>query len=191
MIYKCEKCKDTGVWETGNNDLPCDCPAGKTALFNVAGFPGPVRGADLDRLDRSHYCREHQQYSCVVCANKGGSHPIIEKEALDALQTEIGSWSDATFPNSTPDTMLRHLRKEVEEVGDEIKADEIFPNSKSKTPHEIADCIMLLLHLAHRKGISARDAIREKFEICKKRKWGPPDEHGVIHHVKEPNEDNR
>ncbi|NIT79557.1 MAG: hypothetical protein GWO44_22355 [Thermoplasmata archaeon] len=25
----CDKCGGTGVWETGNNDLPCDCPAGK------------------------------------------------------------------------------------------------------------------------------------------------------------------
>lgn len=188
MTYKCEKCRDTGIWETGNNDLPCECPAGKTALFNVAGFAHPVRGADLDRLDRSHYCLEHHQYSCVVCAagKPSEQHPIIEKEALDALQTEIGSWSDTTFPNSTPRTMFLHLQKELRELEDELGADEIFPNAKTKgTAHEIADCIMLLLHLAHRKGISARDAIREKFEICKKRKWGPPDKDGVVQHVEE------
>lgn len=185
MTYKCPKCKDTGVWETGNNDLPCECPAGKTALFNVAGFAHPVRGADLDRLDRSHYCKEHQQYSCVVCANGASGHPIIEKEALDALQTEIGAWSDKTFPNSTPKTMMKHFWKEVQELDDEVKLDETSPEEKSGTPHEIADCIMLLLHLAHRKGISARDAIREKFEICKKRKWGPPDADGVVQHVEE------
>lgn len=171
---KCLKCNDTGVFETGNNDLPCECPAGKTALFNVAGFANPVRGADLDRLDRSSYCRVHQQYSCLICANGGIGHPIIEKEALDALQVEIGSWSDETFTNSTPETIMRHLRKEVEELWDA---------SKAERPHEIADCIMLLLHLAHKDQISSRDAIREKFEICKKRKWGPPDEHGVVRHV--------
>ncbi len=32
---KCKVCDDTGVYETGNNDLPCDCPAGETALFNT------------------------------------------------------------------------------------------------------------------------------------------------------------
>lgn len=107
------------------------------------------------------------------------THPIIEKEALDALQTEIGSWSDVIFPNSSRETILRHLRDEVKEL---------FAAQDDELPQEIADCMMLLLHLAHKTGISARDAIREKFEICKKRKWGPPDEHGMVQHVKEPQE---
>ena len=46
---KCTKCNDTGVFETGNNDLPCDCPAGATALFNLAGVEGPVTGAEIQR----------------------------------------------------------------------------------------------------------------------------------------------
>lgn len=113
------------------------------------------------------------------------NHPIIEKEALDALQTEIGSWSDVTFPTSTPETMIRHFLKEAQEVEDAHRADGLFPNSKKELPHEVADCIMILLHLAHRNGFSVRDAIREKFEICKNRKWGPPDEHGCVRHVEE------
>lgn len=40
--YKCAKCKDTGVIETGNNDLPCDCLAGDKALFNVATGRGMI-----------------------------------------------------------------------------------------------------------------------------------------------------
>jgi hypothetical protein len=32
---KCPHCKDTGVIETGNNDFPCECPAGDTAIFNL------------------------------------------------------------------------------------------------------------------------------------------------------------
>lgn len=32
----CKKCNDTGVWETGNNDLPCEeCPLGATAIFST------------------------------------------------------------------------------------------------------------------------------------------------------------
>lgn len=45
----CPKCNDTGVIDTGNNDLPCDCPAGDTALFNQAGVDGPVTGAEIRR----------------------------------------------------------------------------------------------------------------------------------------------
>jgi hypothetical protein len=44
---KCEKCQDTGVIETGNNDLPCECPAGDKAIFNVVG--GQQTGAQLKR----------------------------------------------------------------------------------------------------------------------------------------------
>jgi hypothetical protein len=40
----CTECNDTGVIETGNNDLPCSCPAGDVAMFNVAGKSKPVEG---------------------------------------------------------------------------------------------------------------------------------------------------
>ena len=46
---KCKKCNDSGVNETGNNDLPCDCLTGDKALFNVAGVDGPVTGAEMKR----------------------------------------------------------------------------------------------------------------------------------------------
>lgn len=46
----CTACHDTGVIDTGNNDLPCDqCPAGRTALFNTAGVKGPVTGEEVMR----------------------------------------------------------------------------------------------------------------------------------------------
>ncbi len=45
----CKKCNDTGVIETGNNDLPCECPAGDKALFNRAG-EGQISGAEIKRL---------------------------------------------------------------------------------------------------------------------------------------------
>lgn len=44
----CPKCNDTGIWETGNNDLPCDCPLGAKAQFNVAGVDGLVTGAEVE-----------------------------------------------------------------------------------------------------------------------------------------------
>lgn len=46
---RCNRCGDSGVIETGNNDLPCDCPAGDVALFNQAGVVGPVTGAEIRR----------------------------------------------------------------------------------------------------------------------------------------------
>ncbi len=46
---KCAMCNDTGIIETGNNDLPCSCPAGATARFNEAGVEGSVTGAEIRR----------------------------------------------------------------------------------------------------------------------------------------------
>lgn len=43
---RCKLCNDTGVYETGNNDLPCSCPRGDTAVFNTAAH-GLVTGAFL------------------------------------------------------------------------------------------------------------------------------------------------
>jgi len=36
----CRRCGDTGIWETGNNDLPCDCEAGVAAALNVSSNSG-------------------------------------------------------------------------------------------------------------------------------------------------------
>lgn len=48
-MSRCKKCNGTGVIETGNNDLPCDCPAGDKALFNNAEVKGAVTGAEVRR----------------------------------------------------------------------------------------------------------------------------------------------
>lgn len=48
MLKKCNRCKN-GVVDTGNNDLPCDCLKGSSALFNIAGFEGLVSGAESRR----------------------------------------------------------------------------------------------------------------------------------------------
>ncbi len=45
----CLECNDTGVIDTGNNDLPCECLLGALALFNVAGVDGPVTGTEIRR----------------------------------------------------------------------------------------------------------------------------------------------
>lgn len=46
----CPKCQGTGVIDTGNNDIPCDCPAGDTALFNDCQVEGgQATGAEVKR----------------------------------------------------------------------------------------------------------------------------------------------
>ncbi len=44
----CGKCVN-GVIDTGNNEIPCDCAAGNTALFRIASVDGVVTGAESRR----------------------------------------------------------------------------------------------------------------------------------------------
>lgn len=84
-----------------------------------------------------------------------------------------GSWSDATFPKSTDRSRIEHARDELGELQDD-PAD----------PLENADVILLMTHHAHVHGYNLFEASLDKFNIIKQRKWGAPDERGVVHHIK-------
>ena len=97
-----------------------------------------------------------------------------EKDVFDALQLECGTWADKTFPTNTQQSIINHLKKEVTQ--------ELHPDCE---PDELADCILLLIHLAHKRGLSLYDEVRKKFEINKARKWGKPNEQGFVEHIRE------
>ena len=74
----------------------------------------------------------------------------------------------------------------MEEEVKELKDDLITQNPNRRL--EYADCFLLLFGSAYADGMSyqdIQDAIKEKLEICKKRKWGQPDENGVVNHIKD------
>lgn len=103
-------------------------------------------------------------------------------ERLSQLVQSIGTWADHTFANAGKDYrgpgIVAHLRREVEELA----AD---PTDMS----EIADCIILLFHLAKQnQDRGARPLfhhIVSKHEVNKKRKWQKPDAEGVVEHIRE------
>lgn len=96
---------------------------------------------------------------------------------LDDMVSRLGSWADDTF---APDGGYRgpgivaHLAKEVIELAEDPRDME-----------ELADCVLLLCHLAHQNGGNLHTAIARKFEINKRRTWGQPDANGVVEHVRE------
>lgn len=95
---------------------------------------------------------------------------------MDAIQRVIGEWADQTYPKATIQSMVKHLHKEVDEL-------------LTEDPIEIADCAMILMHVAHRRGVSIADLIAQKHEICKKRELGEPDADGVVEHIRQPEEE--
>lgn len=120
---------------------------------------------------------------------------------LQILQNKIKEWSDSTFGNQrTGKPIAYHLKKEIDEVITAIerleerifteKGDiqEVYREEHRRVKFELADCFILLLDVAAHENITVTqlfDASEEKMEINKKRKWGEPDENGVVEHIKE------
>jgi len=89
------------------------------------------------------------------------------------LQKETGEWANETFgKGQTVIGIINHLIKEVCELRD------------SDRPEEAADCLLLLFQHAHECEYDLLEEAKKKHEINLKRKWGKPDEYGVIEHIK-------
>lgn len=94
---------------------------------------------------------------------------------------EVIAWQRATFCEATPISKIAHLFQEIKELVDDIRLGN--PNRDL----EYADCFFLLYGAAASDGMTWEhicDAIQRKFEINKARKWGEPDESGIVNHKK-------
>lgn len=107
------------------------------------------------------------------------------------FQDNISTWQDQTFDKATIESIKSHLAEEVLElVGEEIFKKALLKHEKNNKidedndNEESADIVLLLNHLAHKSGFNLLDETLNKFEKNKKRKWGKPDENGVVNHVK-------
>ena len=96
----------------------------------------------------------------------------------------ITKWQRETFPNANALSRVNHLAEEVLELHEALHKH----HSASDTEMELADCFILLFGAANAYGMSYDDilnAIDKKMDINKARKWGKPDENGVVKHVKD------
>lgn len=96
---------------------------------------------------------------------------FIKRWAWNVVQKDLGTWGEKTFPNGTPTTLIKHLQREVKELAD------------SHHSSEVADCVILLIQVAHQYKYSLYDELMDKFAINKQRKWGEPDAEGVVEHI--------
>lgn len=96
---------------------------------------------------------------------------------MDDLQQRVGEWGRKTFPHATSDSILKHLREEVDELEAALKSE-----SREDIAEECSDVLLMLLHLAHRQGFSLRMSADWKLAVCQQREWLPPDESGVSRH---------
>lgn len=76
---------------------------------------------------------------------------------MDDLQKQVGLWGLATFPEATRESIFAHLREEVDEL--------VTAPGGGATAEEAADCLLLLLHIAHRGGFSLYGEALRKFKV--------------------------
>ncbi len=93
----------------------------------------------------------------------------------------ITQWQKNTFTKATALSKIAHLRQEIEELASDIETNN--PNQNL----EFADCFILLFGAANSAGFSYNEILKsidEKMEINFTRKWGKPNEDGVVNHLK-------
>lgn len=136
--------------------------------------------------------RQLQENVVKTVVEMGRPHVYVSTDdqlgTLQLLMDEIKLWSNKTFGEfGGPIPKLYHLMKEVPEAIEACKRNAYSVESL----FEFADCFMLLLDAVTHSGINAAlllEATNRKLEINKDRKWGKPDENGVVEHIGEPSD---
>lgn len=93
----------------------------------------------------------------------------------------ITEWQRKTFGAATPLSKIAHLAEELQELVTDLKENNLGKKL------EFADCFILLFGAAASDGMSYENicnAIGEKMSINYQRKWGKPNENGVVNHIK-------
>ena len=106
---------------------------------------------------------------------------LIFKLRLYWLIANYHKWAINQFPNSTAQSSLEGLKREIVEVEEELGSSDQISSSnvrlfrhKSRLSKEYVDCLMYILDSSRRAGISQSElftAFKEKLEINKKRNW--------------------
>ena len=127
---------------------------------------------------------------------------MCNMEDIQKLQDDIKKWSDEAFGMyRTGKPIAYHLKKEVDELINALDdfhrgvyAENItvgamqVVNKRHRILMEAVDCFTLLLDVLAHEQFDVNDLIEAsyfKLEVNKNRKWGKPDENGVVEHIEE------
>jgi dATP/dGTP pyrophosphohydrolase len=119
----------------------------------------------------------------------GHTHLHDQFLPLKVLQDAWGEWADKTFPQSDLESIASHFREEAREfAGFEHSEDDTWNVPPSHDPVEAADCLLLMLHHAHKAGYNLMEEALKKAKINIERDWDTTDEggHGHFKHKEDP-----
>lgn len=102
--------------------------------------------------------------------------PKPPADPVVVLQERIASWADRVFPDRTPHGSL--CKMVMEEIPELL-------NGGLDDPLEYADVLILLLDVAHLRGIDAIAAAHQKMGVNERRKWQVDPETNMMHHLGE------
>lgn len=107
-----------------------------------------------------------------------------EESEAQQFMTDVHNWADKTFGTErTALAPLYHLKKEVDEA---IKS--MQQGIRENAVAELSDCFILILNASSKYRMTFDEllkASKNKMEINKSRKWGNPDNNGVVEHLKQ------
>lgn len=98
---------------------------------------------------------------------------------LNDLQRRVGEWGEATFPTATNASIIRHLYDELDELDRAFSAD---GDRAMQVSEEAADCLLILLYVAHRWGFSLIESAEVKMIVNRARTWNTATEAGYVKH---------
>lgn len=100
----------------------------------------------------------------------------LHPKTMSGIQSSIAQWADSVFPTRTAQSSLAKLV--LEEIPE-------FITSGMKDPLEYADLIILVLDIAHLQGIDVENAVFQKMNINRSRKWKVDPATGFMSHTRE------
>lgn len=106
------------------------------------------------------------------------------EEPFGEIQRMTGSWSNHKFPQTDSVAVCKHLKREIDELTTAVADDAAI-----SIEVEAADCLLILMHLAHKTGFNLLSAAIDKYVVNLGRTWATePDADGIYPHIKENNE---
>src|SRR3970040_2755373 len=105
---------------------------------------------------------------------------------------KITSWQNETFKEANSLTKIKHLSEEIDELNIALIQQQRFRQSHTHIDNikeiksNLADCFILLFGIAATEGMSFEDVttcIDEKMKLNYTRKWGQPNEEGIVNHI--------